>query len=186
LKTIPSIQTIRYTFSNGRFRTDALNSRYEEKLKEIHLRPEVYELFGLILEDENIFTRRREYADERKKILDDISKQELYISKARKFFLDEKIDFDDFCKLKKEHNEVLSQLNYQLGNITKKLGSCDSNNNLWPDIDFNVLRSYKEQDIKEKRDIVSLFTPTSISPSTIDIDSLKINEVISLIVEQSK
>lgn len=170
----------------GRFRAEMLNGSYEERLKEIHLKPEVYDLFGLILEDENIFSRRREYADERKKILDDISKQELYISKARKFFLDEKIDFDDFNELKKEHNKVLDQLNHHLNSITKKLVGCDQNNNLWPDFDFNILRAYKEQGIKEKRDIVSLFTPTSISPTKIDIDSLKINEVISLIVEQRK
>ncbi|MDE1191425.1 MAG: recombinase family protein [Arachidicoccus sp.] len=168
----------------GRFRAEALNKHYEEKLKQIHIRPEVYDLFGFILEDENIFTSRRGYADDRKKILDGISKQELYISKARQFFLDDKIDFDDFSKLKKEHNEVLCQLNHQLNSITKKLIGCDHNNNLWPDIDFNVLQSYKEQDIKGKRDIVSLFTPTSISLTTNDINSLKINDIISLIVEQ--
>ncbi|OQP67665.1 recombinase family protein, partial [Niastella populi] len=86
----------------GRFRADMLNNSYEEKLKKLYLRSEVNELFDLVLEDENIFTRRREYTDERKKIENDISKQELLISKARKYFLDEKIDFDDFSKLKKE------------------------------------------------------------------------------------
>jgi site-specific DNA recombinase len=76
----------------GRFRAEILNSCYEEKLKKVYLRPEVYELFGLILEDENIFTNRRKQIDEHKTILKAISKQELYISKARKYFLDEKID----------------------------------------------------------------------------------------------
>ena len=54
------------------------------------------------------------YIDDRKKILEAISKQELYISKARKYLLDEKIDSDDFSKLKKEHNEIMEQLNHQL------------------------------------------------------------------------
>ncbi len=115
-----------------------LNSCYEEKLKKIHLRPEVYELFSLVLEDENILACRREHTDEREKILNAISKQELHISKARKYFLDEKIDFDDFSELKKEHNEILSQLNSQLNRVTQKLADCDLNNNLWPDPDFNV------------------------------------------------
>lgn len=167
----------------GRFRAEMLNGCYEEKLKKIHLRPEVYELLGFVLKDENIFTRRREHIDERKKILNTISKQELYISKARKYFLDEKIDFDDFSKLKKEHKEILSQLNLQLNSVTQNLTDYDLNNNLWPDLDFNVFRSYKEQDIKGKRDIISLFMPTSINPATVTLESLKIDEVLSLVVE---
>ena len=46
------------------------------------------------------------HADERKKILSDISKQEHHISKARKYLLDDKIEFDDFRELKKEHNDI--------------------------------------------------------------------------------
>ncbi|MET6995897.1 recombinase family protein [Chitinophaga defluvii] len=170
----------------GRFKAEVLNSSYEEKLKEIYLRPEVYELLGLVLEDENIFTCRREYIDERKRILDTISKQELHISKARKYFLDGRIDLDDFSKLKKEHIEILCQLNHQLKSITQKLTGCDRNDNLWPDTNFNVSQSYREQDTKGKRDIISLFTPAAINPVTVNFDSLKINEVIALIVECRK
>ncbi len=61
-----------------------------------------------LFEDGNIFTRRKEHADEHKSILNAISKQELHIIKVRRYFLDEKIDFDDFSKLKKEHNEVMN------------------------------------------------------------------------------
>ncbi len=51
----------------GRFRAEMLNSCYDEKLKKIHLRPEVYEILGFVLEDENIFTRRREHIDNGRK-----------------------------------------------------------------------------------------------------------------------
>jgi hypothetical protein len=85
--------------------------------------------------------------------------------------------------LKKEHNEVLSQLNHQLSSISQKLTDCDLNNNLWPDLDFNIFRSYKEQDIKGKRDIISLFTPISINPTIVNLNSLKIDEVLSQVVE---
>ena len=163
-----------------------MNSCYEEKLKKINLRPEAFELFGLVLEDENIFNCRREYADGRKKILSDISSKSLHISKVRKYFLDEKIDFDDFSRLKEEHNKILRQLNSQLNRISQKLAGCDLNDNLWPDIDFNVFQSYKNQDIKGKRDIISLLMPESINPATANIDSLKINKALSLIVEYHK
>jgi hypothetical protein len=45
----------------GRFGAEVLTDRYEEKLKKIHLRPEVYELFGLVLEDENVFSCQWDY-----------------------------------------------------------------------------------------------------------------------------
>jgi site-specific DNA recombinase len=167
----------------GRFRADKLNNSYEEILKKLHLKPEVFQLLDLVLEDENIFTCRREYADERKKIENDISKQERYISKARKYLLDEKIDFDDFSKLKREHNEIMCQLDSQLKSITQKIANCDNNNNLWPDTEFAIFRSYKYQDIKGKRDIISLFYPVSINAATGNIDSLKINEALSLVVD---
>ena len=167
----------------GRFRGDTLNACYEDKLKKIHLRPEVEELFGCVLEDENVLTRRREHIDDRKKIMNDISKQELHIAKARKFFLDGKIDLDDFSKLKLEHNGILNQLKRQLNNTTQKLVACDLNNNFWPDTSFTIFQSYKEQDIKGKHDIINLFTPTAINPLTATIDSLKIDKVLSLIVE---
>jgi len=170
----------------GRFRAEVLNNRYEEKLREIHLRPEVYELFGLVLEDENIFSCQRDYLDERNKILDAISKQNLYVSKARKYLLDDKIDFDDFSKLKEEQAKVLDQLNLQLNSINQKLAKCNQSSNCWPDTQLSVFQSYKEQDIRGKRDILSLFTPTAINPVTISIDSLNINEIISLIVEYDK
>lgn len=143
-------------------------------------------LLGLILEDENIFTYRRRYVDERKRILDAISKQELHISKARKYFSDEKIDLDDFSKLKKEYNEILGQLNYQLSRVSQRIADCDFNNNMWPNFDFNVLQSYKEQDIKGKRDILDLFRPTSINLAEVNIDSLKINVAVAMVVEYRK
>jgi DNA invertase Pin-like site-specific DNA recombinase len=167
----------------GRFRAEVLNNNYEEKLKHIRLRPAAHELFNLILEDENIFTRQREYSHQRKEILSQISIQELEISKARKFFLNGKIDYDDFVKLKQESNEILIQLNIQLCNVTTKLEDCKQNNNVWPYADLNILRSYKEQDLRGKRDIISLFTPGSINPFTKDFDVIHVDKVLSLITE---
>jgi site-specific DNA recombinase len=79
--------------------------------------------------------------------MNDISRQELHIAKARKFFLDGEIDYDDFCKLKMEHNEILNQLKRQLNNTTQKLVACDLNNNFWQDTSFTIMhyrKSFKE------------------------------------------
>jgi site-specific DNA recombinase len=56
---------------------------YEEQLKRIHLALEVYELFELVLQDENILSARKENVDERKILLDEIAKQHSLMSKAR-------------------------------------------------------------------------------------------------------
>ncbi|MNR24399.1 hypothetical protein D3C85_1414750 [compost metagenome] len=159
-----------------------LNDLYGEMLKKMLLRPEVYELFGLVLEDENILTARRAYMDERKVILGKISKQEFRISKARNYLLDEKIDSDDFNKLKKEHDEILNGLNCQLNTVDTNLIGCEKNDNIWHYNGLSVFQSYKYQDTKGKRDIISLFTPT-INPNTRTIESLKISKALSLIVE---
>lgn len=170
----------------GRFKAEVLNSCYEDKLKEIHVRPEVYELFELVLEDENIFTCRREYLGERKKILETMSRHELYLSKARKYLLDDKIDSDDFNKLKKEQTQILGQLNHRLNSIDESIAKCDRSDSRWPDTKLCVFQSYRELDIKGRCDIISLITPTSINPATKGFDALEINEVISLIVEHKK
>jgi stalled ribosome alternative rescue factor ArfA len=114
------------------------------------------------LEDENVLTRRREQVDQRREILNEIEKQEYQLLKTRKYFLDEKIEMEDFINLKKDFQDKLYQLNGQLKYVTLKLKNCIRENATWPLVDLNLLRSYKEQDIKGKRDIVSLFTPSTI------------------------
>lgn len=167
----------------GRFRSDAINEAYEKELGKIHLVAGVHELFEIVLEDENIFTRRKEYRDDRKEILDDISKQQLLMSKARKYFLNDKIDFDDFTKLKKEHNAVLTVLNNQLINVTAKLFHCSRNTNGWSYSQSTILQSYKYQDIVGKRNLIGLFTPSTVDPFTRRLDPLKVNSTLSLILE---
>lgn len=166
----------------GRFRVEALNESYEKELKKIHLIPQVHELFDLVLEDENIYTNRRAQINDRKRILDQISKQQSLMSRARRFYLNEKIDFEDFGKFKEEHNEMSGYLDSQLKTITTKLlRSCQKNND-WPQENFNIFQAYKNQDIEEKRRIISLFTPSRINPFTKTLRPLQFSEALSLVV----
>jgi site-specific DNA recombinase len=148
----------------------------------MHLIPEVYELFNLVLEDENVFTRRKGYADDFKTIQGDILKQELLMSKARKFLLNDKIDFDDFSKLKKEHNETIDLLKSQLNDITTKLIDSNANDGVWSFADSAISQSFRNQDIEGKRNMIELFTPSAINPSKNSVDPIKIDEVLTKIV----
>lgn len=93
------------------------------------------------------------------------------------------IDFDDFSKLKEEYNESIIQLNNQLKIISQKIATCDLSDNLWPDKNLIIFQSYKDLDIKGKREIIGLFTPAPINISTSKFDRFTINEVLSLIVQ---
>lgn len=98
--------------------------------------------------------------NERKAILDKISKQQNLMSKARKFYLSEKIGFEDFGSFKKEHNEISGYfLNSQLKSATSRLLSACQNYEAWPREDVTVFHSYANQDIEDKRSIISLFMP---------------------------
>ncbi len=167
----------------GRLRSENLNESYERELKKIHLKPQVYELFDLVLEDENIYTTRRMHVNDRKFILDQISKQELLIAKARKFYLNEKIEFDDFSQLKKESNDNLNHLNSQLKAITTKLVDSNKNNNVWSQTGSDIFQSYINQGVEGKRKIISLFTPSEINLFNKSLQPLQLNKTLSLIVD---
>lgn len=170
----------------GRFRADALDTAYEEQLKNVRLIPAVYSLFELVLQDENIFSARKEHSDERKIILSEIEKQQSLLSKARKLLLTQRIDFDDFNELKKEYNQVLISLNDRLNHINTKLmnGSCNDFN-LWPNANVSIFQCYKDQDIAGKRHIISLLSPTSIDSFSNTLRPLQLNDALVKIISLS-
>lgn len=98
-----------YHCSNGckvRFKADFLNENYNEKLQELVLSPKTIELFSLILNDVNMTTQKTGFLNERKLLLKKLEEQELFISKARKLFVAEKLKYDDYSEIKKEHQTI--------------------------------------------------------------------------------
>lgn len=167
----------------GRYRADLLETSYENHLKRITLVPGVYELFNLVLEDENIFSARRECLDDRKTVLVEISQHNEMISKARRYFLAGKIDFEDFKAIKEEHNEIVYNLNGRLQHLAQKLNGYDfRNGNIWSDSGINIFQSYNTQDFVGKRHIACLFTPSEINICGRDLKPLQIDPIIRKII----
>lgn len=168
----------------GRIRTEILDFEYEELLKKINIKSKVYELLELILEDENILTVKRECINDQKKILKEISNQELLISKIRRYYIQNKIDFEDFNDLKKEYNQMMGFLTERLTLVNESLTSCNASKNIkdLKDAENNVLALYKSQDVAGKRYIIELFTPLSFDPVTKKLNPLQINQTISMII----
>jgi hypothetical protein len=168
----------------GRIRTEILDFEYEELLKKINVKRETYELLELILNDENILTVKQECINEQKKILKEISEQELLISKIRRHYIQDKIDFEDFNDLKKEYKAVMVFLNERLALVKESIRKYYAGKNIGDlkDSGNNVLTLYKNQDIAGKRYIIELFTPISFDPVTKKVNPLRINLAISKII----
>jgi DNA invertase Pin-like site-specific DNA recombinase len=168
----------------GRFRSDALNENYEKQLERIVIKPAVCELFNMVLEDENIFTVRKEYTNERKATLVEIAQYESLISKARKHFLNDQIDYEDFRDLRKDYKEILDGLGMRLSDVTHRISFCDIQQYCdWSTNRQHIIEFYRNTDIVGKRRLINLLVPTTIIPATTELNPLKIHSAISNIVE---
>ena len=115
-----------------RFRAERFNDAYEEKLNQIELSPGAKKILEVILEDINVNVQREHYLCERKSLLKQIEEQEFFVSKARRLFINDKIQFDDFINLKKEYKVLSSDLKSDLQKVTIKLNCIDKQFNMKP------------------------------------------------------
>lgn len=163
----------------GRFRGDLLEKSYESLLNKITLLPNVYELFDLILEDENIFTARRQALNEKKGVLAEISQNKELLAKARRYLLAGKIDFEDFRDTKKEHNQITHNLNERLQHLTQKLNAdFYKHKEIWTKNHINIFQVYNIQDFVGKRHIASMFTPSQINIYQKNFETIQINPTL--------
>ncbi|MDV3508338.1 recombinase family protein [Elizabethkingia anophelis] len=163
----------------GRFRADFLEKSYESLLIKITLIPNVYKLFDIILEDENIFTARRQALNEQKGVLSEISQNKELLTRARRYLLAGKIDFEDFREMKKEHNEITNNLNERLQHLTQKLNvDFYKHREIWRKDHINIFQVYNIQDFVGKRHIASMFTPAQINASIKQFEAIQINPIL--------
>lgn len=167
----------------GRFKTEVVNEAYEALLSRIHLCPGVFELFQMILQDQNVTVSQTEYHADRKIILADIEKQKLLITKARKLLMSEKIDSEDFREIKNEYKDAmhilsdkLNQVNLSLMNLSIRNGHTIVLSNL------NLADCYKRHDIAGQRHMISFLSPSSIGFSKNLLGPLKIKDSIRKII----
>jgi site-specific DNA recombinase len=145
--------------------------------------PGVIELFKLILEDENILTVKNGLLKEREILFNEFAKEERFMLRVRKLFVDDKIDYEDFSSLKKEQKEKSYYLNEKLTEVNQKISKNDIDAETeWSCFNPDILFSYKNQDIVSQRQIISLLRPTSINPITGSLNFLQINAALSQII----
>lgn len=152
------------TTCKARFRADEVNAAFEKELARFNLTPAAAELYRLVVTD--VFTSsKRDDLDDRKVISRKIEEQEQTLSSARKKFLKDQIDEDDYRAIKKECNDLLKTLEAKLRDLPNRstvLKSLDEMLELVTNRYTNILQYYKNQDLTTKRKIIGSMYPENL------------------------
>lgn len=165
-----------------RFRADLINDFYKELIKNMVLSPGAADLFKRVLDDVNTATQRAQYLQERRILLEQIEEQEKTISKARKLYLSEKFEFDDFRSFKKEYHVLSEILKGELDKVAIKLNSLNKHLSNADELFSNILLRYKDFDLADKKQIINLISPVNLDRQTGTISSVQIDKALSKIL----
>ncbi|WP_457127368.1 recombinase family protein [Mucilaginibacter sp. HD30] len=165
----------------GRFKAEVLHESYENELKKYSLSPGVKELFDLILASGS-FLSDQEHILERKQLLRQVYEQETLILSARKLFIKNEIELDDFRAIKENYRDAIQQLNIEIDCVNDKLKKTDVPEKSGIASINNIYHWYKDQAVEDKRKIITLILPTSINREAVRFDSFRLDEAISKIL----
>lgn len=166
-----------------RFRADLINALYEKLIENFSLSRGASDLFRSVLDDVNTTTQKEQYLQEKKMLLEQIEEQEMTISKARKLYLSEKLDIDDFNSFKKEYYTLSNILKSELDNVVIKI-NCLDKHSYKSELGFSrPLIRYKNFDLNDKKQIIHLISPADIDKT--GIRSFHIDKAVSKILSFS-
>lgn len=147
-----------------RFKAGTVNEYFEEYLLEYQLTREAGVLFKAVVLDV-YSTEQKSGADGRKELAEQIEEQERMLSNARKRFMMEEIDAEDFKAIKAECSEALRVLEAKLADMPNKAGSLKTVEGLLDiviDRFTNIQLEYKKAPISEKRKIAGSIYPKNL------------------------
>jgi site-specific DNA recombinase len=156
-----------YHCSNGckcRFNALTVNEYFEGHLLNFQLAPGMGEYFKRIVMD--VFQSENRFGlDERRAIADQIEAQEKMLSNARKRFMTEEIDAEDFKAIKSDCTDELRKLEAKLGDMPNKADSLKSVEALL-DIVIqkytNIQLHYQSASIIDKRKMIGSIYPKNL------------------------
>jgi len=164
-----------------RVNASLINDSYRRKLQQLKLKNEAVELFIHILENWNLGTQRIEYQRERIQILKQLEEQENLLSKARRLFVGNLLEFDDFREMKKEYKAGRQYLTMELDSNTTKLKSMDQQLGLTAKSIPNIFEHYCQLDVADMRHVSNLIPPVMPNFKTGDV-SLDLNNALTKIL----
>lgn len=158
-----------------------INKNYYEKLQDFVLSDAATDLLRLVLEDTNTSTYRFKYLYDRTVLLKQIEEQDTIISKARKLFVADRLDFDDFRGLKTEYQAVSQILQKEFNILTDKLKRLKQQTLQAKKSFENIFQGYQYMDAADKRQIISLIPPCKINALTGNM-SVELNSTLTKIM----
>ena len=172
------------SFCKSRFKANEVNEYFENYVMNFQLNPGVAELFKLVVLDYYQSANRVEL-DERKMIALKIEEQEKILSNARKRFMTEDIDVEDFKAIKTECSDQLRRLDAQLSELPAKSDGIKTIEGL---IDCliskysNIQAHYKFASLDEKRKIIGSMYPENLCFDGTQHRTAYFSEPLSLIM----
>jgi site-specific DNA recombinase len=147
-----------------RFKAATVNNYFENELLNFQLAPGIGNLYKQIVMD--VFqSEHRTGSDEKKLIAGQIDEQEKMLSNARRRFMMEDIDAEDFKAVKTECSEALRLLEAKLADLPNKADSLKTIEGL---LDLvvakysNIQVHYKSASIQEKRKLIGSMYPKNL------------------------
>lgn len=163
-----------------RFRAEYTNDLFVRELKKFVPRPEYADIYQLTLR-EAWHDQTKHIHDERREISKQISDLEARMAYLRELLSTQKIEPEDYRKMKAEYSEKIDKL-------IAKLAGCSQNH---VDIDgllntgiknlINLEDLYKNGDITKKREIISSIYPEKLTFDGFSYRTPRVNEAVSLI-----
>jgi site-specific DNA recombinase len=171
-----------------RFKAGKVNEYFEDQLLNYQLTPEVATLFKAVVMD--VYrTEQKDGSDGRKLLAEQIEEQERMLSNARRNFMLEEIDGEDFKAIKAECNETLRLLEAKLADMPNKVEGLKTIEGLLDvviDRYSDIQLYYKRAPIAEKRNIIGSIYPKNVCFDGIEHRTPYLNGPIELIVQINK
>jgi site-specific DNA recombinase len=168
-----------------RFKAQAVNEYFENHLLDFQLAPGIGDHFKAIVMDE-FKSEYKRGLDERKELAEQIEAQEKILSNARKRFMVEEIDAEDFRAIKTETTEALRLLESKLADLPNKAETLKSIEGLldivigrYTDIQLH----YKGSNIAEKRKLIGSIYPKNLCFDGIQHRTPYLNKPLLLILQ---
>ena len=171
-----------------RFKAGLVNEYFENDLLNFQLAPGTSELYKAIVMD--VFrSENRTGLDERKALAGKIEEQEKMLSNARKRYMTDEIDAEDFKAVKTGCNEELRKLEAKLADLPNKSESLKTVEGLLDIVILkytNIQRHYKNANITDKRKLIGSMYPEKLCFDGKGHRTPNLNGALSLILQINK
>jgi site-specific DNA recombinase len=163
-----------------RFRAEYLNEIFVNELKKFVPRPEYLELYQLTLQ-EAWNDQTNHLQDDKRQISNQITDLEGRLTYLRELLSTQKIEPEDYRKMKAEYTDKIEKLLGKLTNSTQTPVDFEGLLNTGLQNLMNIERLYKNGDIVKKREIIGSMYPENLTIDGFGVRTARLNEAVSLI-----